>query len=44
MKISFNLNQPGVTKILLDKKRTVYLLLFIFLFISCKKDGHDKDD
>ena len=44
MKISFNLNQPGETKIFLDKKRTVYLLLFIFLFVSCKKDGHDKDD
>ena len=44
MKMSFNLNQPGVTKIL-DRKRTVYLLLFIFLFISCHKDDHDgKDD
>ena len=46
MKMLARLNQAGGTKILVDKKRHfVYLLLFIFLFVACKKDGDDgKDD
>lgn len=45
MKISFNLNPFRQPEILLNQKSWgAYLLLFIFLFVSCKKDGHEKDD
>ena len=44
MKISFNLNPCKQAEVLRSKKhRGIYLLLFIFLFVSCKKD-HDGDD
>lgn len=44
MKISFNLDALRQPEILLNQKSWgVYLLLFVFLFVSCKKD-HERDD